>query len=221
MKKICALTLIASFSFILASEIQAQTDLQAEKLIKALQAEDCANSNIISQTVKIVDYENNDAYSNNKGYSLLFYGTIYNCYDVVKTLLEKGARADLQNASGNTALIAASSEGFTEIVNLLLEKGADANLKNRDGLTALIIASSKGHKEVVTLLLSKGANVDLQSNIGTTALFMASLNGQTEVVKLLLEKGADPDLKTTDGRKALDLAANEEIITLLTSNPKK
>ena len=73
--------------------------------------------------------------------------------DIVDILLQNGADVNLQNTSGHTALIAASSFGYKEIVEILVQKGADVNLQDKSDKTALITASSFGYKEIVDILV--------------------------------------------------------------------
>ncbi|HEY5590139.1 MAG TPA: SUMF1/EgtB/PvdO family nonheme iron enzyme [Paludibacter sp.] len=141
--------------------------------------------------------------------------------ELIKILLDKGAKVDLKDSYGTTALFMASQKGHTDAVKILLDKGATVDLPTSKGTTPLIIASSQGNIEVVKLLLSNGAKIDLPIIYGVTALFMASQNGHTEVVKLLLDKGANAELKTTTGKTALDVAKNSDIINLLTKYMKK
>jgi len=55
---------------------------------------------------------------------------LFNQYDVVKKLIEKGADVNFADGPFFTALMLASEEGNTEVVKLLLENGADKNLKD-------------------------------------------------------------------------------------------
>ena len=57
--------------------------------------------------------------------------------DVVELLADNGAKLDLKNDDGATALIFASQHGNAAIVKLLLEKGADPELKDNEGRRAL------------------------------------------------------------------------------------
>ena len=87
-------------------------------------------------------------------------------------LLDAGADRNLRDVCGETALMAASSEGHAEIVRLLLEAGADKDMKDgtsRSNLTALMLATSKGHVEIVSLLLDAGANPNMQDWHNRTA----------------------------------------------------
>jgi hypothetical protein len=110
--------------------------------------------------------------------------------ETARLLLESGARVNLQDKYGITALILAALCNHTEVVELLLKAGADVNLQDRDGKTALMYVSFNDYTEVVELLLKHNARVDLQDRYGSTALMKASSYGQGEVVELLLKAGA-------------------------------
>lgn len=59
---------------------------------------------------------------------------------VAKLLLERGAKIDLVDMDGRSALLHASSEGFYDMVKLLLESGAQVDLQDNDGWCALTLA---------------------------------------------------------------------------------
>ena len=70
----------------------------------------------------------------------------------VTTLVENGASLDLQDTSGDTALIWASRGNELSIVKYLVGMGADQTIKGNSGKTALDRATEKGHAEVVAIL---------------------------------------------------------------------
>jgi hypothetical protein len=67
-------------------------------------------------------------------------------------LLARGARVDLRDNRGMTALMIASAQGQLAAVRKLLESGADKSLKDRSGKTARDHAAAGGHTEVVAIL---------------------------------------------------------------------
>ena len=74
--------------------------------------------------------------------------------EIVKVLVEKGVKIDLQNRWGNTALMRASDWGRLDIFQYLVENGVNINIKNNDGDTALDLAETQ---EIRDYLKSKGA----------------------------------------------------------------
>ncbi len=112
----------------------------------------------------------------------------------VRELVAAGAKLDLVDGGGWSALHWASSRGHARIAKLLLDgkyegKGADINLQTSGGWTALIRASYTGHESVVRLLLERGADVTLRYLSGT-ALFWARIFFHDAVVALLKAHGA-------------------------------
>ena len=64
-----------------------------------------------------------------------------------KFLLEAGVQKDLQDMSGNTALILAAAHGHLEIARLLLEAGANRDLQNSQGLSCAAYLMNRGEME--------------------------------------------------------------------------
>ena len=132
-----------------------------------------------------------------------------------------------------TALIYASTNGYTEIVRMLLKiPHIDVNCVNQFGNTALIYASIRGYTEIVRMLL-KIPEIDVNhvNQHGNTALILASRYGHTEIgilsppgacaliVKMLLEiPHIDVNHANQYGDTALILATkygNTKIIKML------
>ncbi|GFR09247.1 hypothetical protein TNCT_8891 [Trichonephila clavata] len=61
--------------------------------------------------------------------------------EVIKLLIEKGAKTNIENKSGETALHLAAFYGKVENVKVLLEEGVDVNARNGKRNTALHYAS--------------------------------------------------------------------------------
>jgi len=133
--------------------------------------------------------------------------------NIVRTMLNRGARVNSRDELGNTALIAAASEGHKNLVTLILSHGADVNMQSKDGTSALMAATIKGNIDIAKGLIDAGAKIDAKKNNGETALFDAAIHGHTGMVELLLAHGADPniqnagDVKTYEGYTPLMYAA--------------
>jgi len=63
--------------------------------------------------------------------------------ELVRLLIESGARIETPNARGWTPLIMAAVEGHPEVVRILLELGADADAKDHKGWTAIDHAQAR------------------------------------------------------------------------------
>lgn len=161
--------------------------------------------------------------------------------EIVKVLLEKGAKANFKDDAGFTPLEHSMSEGNPEIVGALLERGADARTESKFGFPLVFGAACSGKDEALKLLLDKGADVNTRDSTGSagqhcvgslestydrmvgrsglktrpdaTLLMLAAQEGETAVVKLLIDRGADVNAKDSAGRTALMLVAEEGIGT--------
>lgn len=109
-------------------------------------------------------------------------------FESVRILLEHGAKTNLPQAQGVSALMAASGVGFT--------------ITDTRGRFRL----EDNCMKAVTLLLDAGADVNFQDERGRSALHGAARSGWTNMVKLLVSRGADLKLATADGKSPLDYA---------------
>lgn len=73
--------------------------------------------------------------------------------DLVRLLIENGARINRQNFAGETPLIQAIQNNNYAIVQLLLEKGADMNIADRWERLPISFAKASGNVEIEDLLL--------------------------------------------------------------------
>lgn len=97
-------------------------------------------------------------------------------------LLREGARLEVRDRHGRTALLEASCRGDRSLVEAFLRWGASVNARDRYGWTPLICAVQNGRETVVESLLVRGADPSLRNNNGATALLLLSRMS-------LLEKG--------------------------------
>jgi len=137
--------------------------------------------------------------------------------DVMKILLEAGAKVDAVDRQGTTYL-AGSGYFFPRVLTILLDAGANPNATDQDGRTALMQASSYGYEDSVVLLIDHGAVVDQKDRKGSTALMYAAKGKYVDAIPHLLSHGADVYARDLDGKTALDLARaskNEVAIELI------
>ncbi len=120
------------------------------------------------------------------GRTLLMTAAYEGMYDVVKELIESGAKVDaVKRRSSLTALHEASSEGHSQIVQLLLDRGADVEAVTVDGVTPLHCAAAWGHIEVAKILPSHGADINKVENTGASAADIAGEKGEDEFVEFI------------------------------------
>jgi ankyrin repeat protein len=124
------------------------------------------------------------------GFSPLGLASFFKRRDVVKALLERGAKPSLPSRDqGFTPLHSAvatdAGSADHEIVRLLLEAGADPNAKSREGGTPLHTAAFTGDLEIAELLLANGADPNSTDKKSLTPLDIARDRRNVEVAALL------------------------------------
>lgn len=72
--------------------------------------------------------------------------------ELVKIALEKGAKINITDKCGWSALTFATVMDHLEVVKTLLENGADANKRDKGGDTAFDHALYVGHSEIAKML---------------------------------------------------------------------
>ena len=104
----------------------------------------------------------------------------------VLLLLHHGAKVDIQNSWGATALVVASQGGCYGVVHTLINHGANVNLGGTEEvktLTPLMAAAQSGHLEIVRELIQAGASSEVKlKSTGWTALMLAALNNQVGIM---------------------------------------
>lgn len=119
--------------------------------------------------------------------------------EMVRVLLKYGAKPDLHDVGGYTALMTACQGEKPDMVKVLLENGADPNLK------------------------AHGDDAKSCGTEGYTALMIACRMSWARTVQVLLAHGADPRIVGADGKTALDIAKEQKqkaIIQILERKPK-
>jgi len=119
----------------------------------------------------------------------LILATMYDRPDVCSLLLESGANVNLQNNTGNTALMHVMGPN-KRILKLLLEYDADINLANKNNLNALTLYKNNEYKEYVEILeehIEKKKLLIAKKRLALSKLFNSNL-GENLLEEGLYEK---------------------------------
>ncbi|KAK6506871.1 hypothetical protein TWF481_005331 [Arthrobotrys musiformis] len=110
-----------------------------------------------------------------------------------EALLRKGCKDSINKYSKtyDSALVAASREGYLRIVEILLESGASIETDGGIYGSALVAASRGGHQAIVEVLLKNGADIEAGEGYYGSALCAASFAGHIGIVETLLDNGAN------------------------------
>ncbi|GMR48433.1 hypothetical protein PMAYCL1PPCAC_18628 [Pristionchus mayeri] len=124
-----------------------------------------------------------------------------------------------RNEGGETFLIVASRNGYTECVEKLLKGIVDVDDTDSEGWSALLVAAFEGHANVVQQLIDAGATVDQPDLMGWSPLMWAVYKNHLDSVRTLIQSGAHVNLiDEEDGLTPLIVAAGRgftEIVQIL------
>lgn len=115
--------------------------------------------------------------------------------EVVRFLLEWGAKVDKTNILGRAALSFVCSRGrvsgMESNASMLLDKGAIHNCTDNYRKTLMMIAIINDDAKVFKLLLEKGVYTNTAENNSGSLMRAAAVIGHEPAVRLLIEHGAD------------------------------
>ncbi len=115
-------------------------------------------------------------------------------------MLSRGARPDLQNNQGATALLLAAQIGWREGAEQLLAGRANPNVANSSGETPLIYAVRRFDGPMVRLLMSRGADPNQTDSLsGYSALDYARQDRRGQALIPVLETRAQPPARPVQG----------------------
>jgi uncharacterized protein len=106
--------------------------------------------------------------------------------ELLEHLLMRGAKLNVADKKGRTALWHAADKGNLAVVQILLAAGADFRVRDTEhGESALERAVRKGHEAMVKLLVEHGASYKPHNKAGKGTIGVATEAGKLEIVKYL------------------------------------
>jgi ankyrin repeat protein len=164
------------------------------------------------------------------------YSCQYGYLNIAKYLIRHGAKLDLVDTQGRTAIMFACERGHDEVVEYLMEEGADLDIKDNEGKTAAIISKENEFNEVENIIAEFkkktydiSSDSDIQRQVDWKEIHLICRHGQLDKLKEIIEHpenmDADTDVniyeKTEDGWSPLHIAAyfnQTEIVDCLLDN---
>jgi ankyrin repeat protein len=158
---------------------------------------------------------------------LITYAIIFNKPDVVKLLIEKGARIDIVDSEERSVLFMAIKFNFIDIIKLFLLYNKSLigisilDIRDRNQNILLHYAIILKNLEIVKLLLENGSNPNLTEKNGYNSLHLAIYSRNFDICELIFKHNIDVNAKCNTGESALHLACNlqlTKISALLVAN---
>lgn len=133
---------------------------------------------------------------------------VYRNYaDVVRLLLDKGARVSAGDRYGNVPLQAIGSDTSPELVEALLAHGGDGNKATGNNAAPFVWVMRIGRWDLVEMMLLHHADVNRLGDEYNTPLMVAAREGRMDMVHLLLRYHADVNGHGSGGSTPLMAAA--------------
>ena len=166
------------------------------------------NKNELNKNVDINKSILNLDSQNEEGQTALFIACHEGHEEVVKCLLQAGAKVDIVDYMGWSSLHAAAEKGFTNIVQILLSHSQllplspkhsslstpvtlDVNKRTYHGFTPLYLATQSNRTETMEHLLKVAlADPNIGENQGFCPVHIASQHGYIDCLNMLFEAGA-------------------------------
>jgi ankyrin repeat protein len=136
--------------------------------------------------------------------------------NIVKVIIDRGAKLDSVDREGRTPLRLALDSGSWDTAKFIADAGADPFIPAVDGKTPAEIALAGGNEGVHAVFSGRGINA--RDSAGNTILHYAAKNENPRVVSLLLELGASKSAKNIASESPADIALrwrHREIAALL------
>lgn len=148
----------------------------------------------------------------------LYFATVNNDLDEMKTLIDAGKDVNEKGLAGHTPLIVVARKNYIEAAKLLLENGANPNVKDDLGWAPLhhAVLRKVANDNIIRILIEYGAQVNVVDLHKRTPLHRAAEFGHIKTVKLLLDLKADPKALDENARTPSDRAIKHpEIVALI------
>lgn len=170
-----------------------------------------AQASSIDMTLEYLKKADDVNASDKDGRTALHFAVLNNQADLVRILLENGAKTNVKEHSSETGfngwgwypLHLALRNGNNEIVKLLVKHGADINQVMDNGQAPIHLAAVNGDIGTVKFLINQKAKLNIKDKSGKTPLYEAAYRGYADIVELLLANGVKPDNRTNEYKSLL------------------
>ncbi|ARF09233.1 ankyrin repeat protein [Catovirus CTV1] len=171
-----------------------------------------------NQLIDILDKDSGDFIDLNirddQNNYLLSYAVLFNKLDIVKLLLDKGARIDITDNDDKSVLYIPIKYGYNDIIKIILETNAQNigisvhDIKDRNNNIPIHYAIKYKNIDALKMLLEFGSNPNVTDNGGNNSLHLAVYSRSFDICNYIMNYNIDINSKTNIGESALHIAAN-------------
>jgi len=153
------------------------------------------------------------------GNTALHWAAWFKLDSMATKLLERSARPDLGNSSGESAVHWAAKSSNVHALGLMTKfDRAMISQRDCDGFTPFIISAQNDNSPVMEWMYLKGVSIEEQDDWGRTALQWACYKGHRRTVQWLLSRSASVAHRDHEGMTAIHWAAlkgHEQVAEML------
>lgn len=191
-------------------EMLEQNDITIIELFKLIRNHEWEQFTTLLKSGELLDLNFRDT----NGNYLLTYAVRFNKLDLVRTLLEHGAKYDIIDKMDRSILYDAIEANYYDIVKILLEQSENTigvmivNIKDIEGAIPLHYAIKNKNVEIVKLLIKYKSNPYMTDNDGYNALHLAAKSNLIPIIKSVISVMTNLNAKTFKGETALHISIN-------------
>lgn len=145
---------------------------------------------------------------------LLTYAILYNKPDIVKLLIDKGARIDIVDRRNRSILYLAINYNYQEIIDILLDYNKDTigiflfDIRDKNNDVPIHYTILFNNITALQKLLNAGANPNTKDKNGYNSLHLAVYMRSYKMCEILVKYNIDINARCNSGETALHIACN-------------
>lgn len=167
----------------------------------------------LSQYFDVVDVNARDKKNN----YLLTYAVIMNKSDIVKSLLEFGAKIDIVDNENRSVIYHAINLQYNDILDILLEENKSnigisiLHIKDKDGKIPVHYAVEFENEYALNKILEHNGNLNAKDNQGYNALHLAIYSRNVNIIEKVIKNIPNINTRCNTGENSLHIAANLQV----------
>jgi len=152
---------------------------------------------------------------------LITYAVLFNRPDIVKTLIEKGAKIDIQDVDERSLLYIPIKYDYFDILTLLLQTNKEnigisiTDIKDKYYKIPIHYAINLKNIRAIKLLLEYGSNPNIPDINGYNSLHHAIYSRNPEICKLIIKYISDINSRCNTGETSLHMACNLQLLNIV------